>query len=91
MIGYQTDMIFLPDHGVGAVILTNSDAGRRMIEPFRRKLLEVLFDGDPQADARLSASAKSAHAQIVAERAKLTVPAGLRDVGSRCGLLDYVE
>jgi hypothetical protein len=75
MIGYKTDMIFLPDHGVGAVILTNSDAGSLMLGPFRRKLLEVLFDGEPQADARVTAAAKSMHAQIAAERPKLTVPA----------------
>ncbi len=47
LIGYKTDMMFLPDQNVGAVILTNSDAGQLMLGPFRRKLLEVLFDGDP--------------------------------------------
>jgi len=74
MIGYKTDMIFLPEQGVGAVILTNSDTGQLMMNPFRRKLLELLFDGEPQADARLATAAKSMHAQIVAERSKLTVP-----------------
>ena len=75
MIGYKTDMIFLPDHNVGAVILTNSDTGSLMLGSFRRKLLEVLFDGESQADARLQAAARSMHAQIAAERPKLTVPA----------------
>ncbi len=75
MIGYKTDMIFLPDHNVGAVILTNSDTGSLMLGSFRRKLLEVLFDGEAQADARLQAAARSMHAQIAAERPKLTVPA----------------
>ena len=77
MIGYKTDMIFLPDHNVGAVILTNSDTGQLMLAPFRRKLLEVLFDGAPEADARVAAGAKSMHAQIAAERPKLTVPAAV--------------
>ena len=27
MFGYKSQMIFLPDHGVGAVILTNADSG----------------------------------------------------------------
>jgi CubicO group peptidase (beta-lactamase class C family) len=27
LFGYKSDMVFLPDHGVGAVILTNSDTG----------------------------------------------------------------
>jgi CubicO group peptidase (beta-lactamase class C family) len=75
MIGYKSDMIFLPDHGVGAVILTNSDSGSLMLGPFRRKLLELLFDGRPEAETRLAAAAKSMHTQIAAERPKLTVPA----------------
>jgi CubicO group peptidase (beta-lactamase class C family) len=75
MIGYKTDMIFLPDQNVGAVILTNSDEGQLMLGPFRRKPLEILFEGEPQADARLTAAAQSLHAHIAAERPHLTVPA----------------
>ena len=75
MIGYKTDMIFLPDHGVGAVILTNSDSGQLILGPFSRKLLEVLFDGEAEADSQLAAAAKAMHARIVAERTRLTVPA----------------
>ena len=29
LAGYHSDMIWLPEHGVGAVILTNADSGRR--------------------------------------------------------------
>jgi CubicO group peptidase (beta-lactamase class C family) len=75
MIGYKTDMMFLPDQNVGAVILTNSDSGQLLLGPFQRKLLEVLFDGESRADAQLDAASKSMHAQIAAERPKLTVPA----------------
>jgi CubicO group peptidase (beta-lactamase class C family) len=74
MIGYKTDMIFLPDQNVGAVILTNSDSGQRLLGPFRRKLLEVLFDGRPEADARVAAAAASFHAAVKAERKDLEVP-----------------
>ena len=49
LFGYKSDMIFLPDHGVGAVILTNSDTGRYLTGLFRRRLLEMLFDGKPEA------------------------------------------
>ncbi len=74
MIGYKTDMIFLPDQNVGAVILTNADSGERLLDSFRRKLLEVLFDGKPEADARLAASAASFHAGVKADRKDLQVP-----------------
>lgn len=42
---------------------------------FRRKLLEVLFDGRPEADAQLKADAKSFYATLAAERKLLTIPA----------------
>ena len=75
MIGYKSDMIWLPDHGVGAVILANSDRGRAMLAPFRRRLLEVLFDGKPEAEADVAAVATQLRAATAAERKRLTVPA----------------
>jgi hypothetical protein len=75
MIGYKSDMIWLPDHGVGAVILANSDRGRAMLDPFRRRLLEVLFDGKPEAEADVAATATRLRAATAAERKRLTVPA----------------
>ena len=45
-----------------------------MLTPFRRKLLEVLFDGRPEADSEIATRAKAMRAQILAERKLLTVP-----------------
>lgn len=75
MIGYHSDMMWLPGHGVGAVVLTNSDPGWILRSLFQRKLLEVLFDGRPEADARASASGRMFFEQLGAERRLLTVPA----------------
>jgi CubicO group peptidase (beta-lactamase class C family) len=75
LIGYHSDMIWLPDQNVGAVILTNADPGWTLRSQFRRKLLEVLFDGNPEADAQVAAAAKAFHEQLAAERKLLTVPA----------------
>lgn len=75
LIGYHSDMTWLPEHKVGAVILTNADPGQRLLGPFRRKLLEVLFDGRPEADAQVSARATALYEQLAAERKLLTVPA----------------
>jgi CubicO group peptidase (beta-lactamase class C family) len=74
MIGYKSNMVWLPEHGVGAVILTNSDPGVVMLGSFTRKLLELLFDGEPEADNDLAAAAKAMQERIAAERALLTVP-----------------
>jgi CubicO group peptidase (beta-lactamase class C family) len=74
MIGYQSDMFWLPEHGVGAVLLANADAGRVLLAPFRRKLLEVLFDGRPEADGELATSTRALHQRIATARKQLTVP-----------------
>jgi len=75
LAGYHSDMIFLPVHGVGAVILTNSDPGVRLRRPFMRRLLEVLFDGKPEAAEDLAASARQMKTAIAKERERLIVPA----------------
>ena len=75
MIGYHSDMMWLPEHGVGAVVLTNGDPGWIIRSAFRRKLLEVLFDGRPEADGTVAAQAAAYFQELAAERKLLTVPA----------------
>lgn len=75
MIGFHSDMLWLPEHRVGAVILTNGDPGWIIRSAFRRKLLEVLFDGRAEADGRVTAQAQSFFAELAAERKLLVVPA----------------
>lgn len=75
LIGHHSDMLWLPAHGVGAVVLTSGDPGWTIRNLFSRKLLEVLFDGNPEADARMAASAKSYYEDLAAGRKLLTVPA----------------
>jgi CubicO group peptidase (beta-lactamase class C family) len=75
LFGFESDVIWLPEHGVGAVILTNSDSGRALLGPFRRALLEQLFDGRSEASEDLQSAARNEHVLIASERAKLTIPA----------------
>jgi len=75
MIGFHSDMMWLPEYGVGAVVLTNGDPGWQIRTLFRRKLLEVLFDGRAEADADVASQARSYFARIAAERKLLTAPA----------------
>ena len=81
MIGFHSDMIWLPEHGVGAVVLTNADPGWILRTVFRRKLLEVLFDGRPEADAEVTSQAATFFQQLAAERRLLTVPPDGAEVG----------
>jgi hypothetical protein len=74
-------MMWLPEHGVGAVILTNGDPGWLVRTVFRRKLLEVLFDGNAEADDQIAAGAKTFFDEMAAERKLLTVPADAGEAG----------
>ena len=81
LIGYHSDMIWYPQQKVGAVILTNADAGSRLRGPFSRKLLELMFDGKPQAEADVNAAAKRYFDDIAAFRKLVTVPADPAESG----------
>lgn len=75
LVGYHSDMMWLPQQNVGLVILTNADPGWLLRNRIQRKLLEVLFDGHPEAEALLKADAKSFYANVAAERKLMTIPA----------------
>jgi CubicO group peptidase (beta-lactamase class C family) len=81
MAGYKSDFWFLPDYGVGAVLLTNADTGGYMNDPFGRRLLEVLFDGKPEAASDLASEANAYKADLAKERKRLVVPADPALVG----------
>ena len=75
LFGYKSDWMILPDAGIGAVLLTNSDGGGYLLGPFMRRLLEVVYDGKPEAVATIDASANNYRTVIAKERARLTFPA----------------
>ncbi len=75
MAGYKSDFFFLPETREGIVILTNADVGGMINGALSRRLLEILFDGKPEAEADLAASAARYKAGLAQERTRLVVPA----------------
>lgn len=74
LLGYHSTFFVLPDAQIGAVILTNADPGAAMLAPFLRRLMEVTYDGKPEAARDVAAAAARIKAQAAARRARLTVP-----------------
>jgi CubicO group peptidase (beta-lactamase class C family) len=70
LLGYHSDWFAIPEAGVGAVILVNSDEGQAVIQSFARRLLEVLYDGKPLAEGQVKATAV-AQAQSIAKAREL--------------------
>jgi CubicO group peptidase (beta-lactamase class C family) len=81
LFGYKSDMIFLPDHGVGAVVLTNSDTGSYLGGLLRRRLLEVLFDGKAEAIEQARVALQQRRAGIAKNRERLVIPADATEAG----------
>src|SRR6266700_5633324 len=75
MIGYKSDMFYLPEHDVAAVILVNSDEGGRILSAFGRRLLEVLFDGKLEAEENVTVAARTMKSAVIKERSRLAIPA----------------
>jgi CubicO group peptidase (beta-lactamase class C family) len=74
MPGYFSDIVIVPNAQVGAVLLTNSSNGSRLMRPFRRRLLEILYDGEPEAADDVKAAAVAIRAETSHERSLITIP-----------------
>lgn len=72
--GFHSNMMWWPDQKVGAVILTNADEGVMLRGPFKRRLMELMFDGEPQAVASAAANAKAEREAFAAQRKLLQYP-----------------
>ena len=72
--GFKSDWMAIPEAQVGAVLLTNSDEGQLLLFPFMRRLIEVLYDGRPEALEMLTASVRRNKALYADERKRYTVP-----------------
>ncbi len=75
MAGFKSNLYFLPDSGIGAAMLTNSDNGGMLVGPFGRRLLEVVFDGKLEAAGDVAAQAARHKAALAKDRERLVVPA----------------
>lgn len=77
--GYKSDWIVVPDARIGAVLLTNGENGYALVTAFRRKLMELLYDAKPEADAAVAAEAKRIDSDLASMRKSInrSVPRNL--------------
>ena len=86
LVGFHSDWDAIVDADVAAVILTNGDNGWALRGPFSRRLLEVLYDGKPEAEKMLVANAAQIDAEIAKERPFLTLPPNPAKAGQLASL-----
>lgn len=54
LLGYTSEYFWLPEHGVGMVVLANAGSANALRSALKRRLLEVLFDGRTEAKENLA-------------------------------------
>jgi hypothetical protein len=73
--GYISDVIWWPEHDVGAVILTNASGGGTYLRNvFRRRLMELMFDSNAEAEPNLKIFTAMAQAETQNQREALINP-----------------
>src|SRR5262249_56328864 len=80
MFGYKSNFFFVPDAGVGGVMLTNADAGGRVTQAFMRRTLEVLYNGKPEAEEELLSGVRETRIFLEGQQRRWAVPADPSEV-----------
>lgn len=73
--GYRSLVFWLPEHDLGAVVLTNGEQGGALGLLMQRRLLEIVFQGSPRAEAQLAEMKAAARGEKEALAKGLTLPA----------------
>jgi CubicO group peptidase (beta-lactamase class C family) len=66
-IGFSSDMFFLPDKGVGVVVLSNVAAANAFLAAVKQRIFELLFGAQETAEQMVASTAKTI-AQFAATR-----------------------
>ena len=73
LFGYKSDILLIPSAGIGAVLLTSADDGQLLLRPFQRRLLELLYDGKPEATSDVAAAAARNKGELATEFARISL------------------
>ena len=72
MFGYKSNWFAVPAAGVGVVVLTNGDTGGYpLANAVKRRLLEILYDGKPEAAENVTSTAKRDDEELAKMRGEL--------------------
>lgn len=85
VFGYHSDMLWFPDLGIGAVVLTNGDMGNVIRDQFLRRMLEVMFDGKPEAAAAVAQARKTFDQDLEKAKTQIAIPADAAEAAKLAG------
>ncbi|MGC2656685.1 MAG: serine hydrolase domain-containing protein, partial [Bryobacteraceae bacterium] len=70
-LGFTSDMFFLPQQGLGVVVLTNVRMANAFHGLLRQRIFELLFAADPKSEEMLAASTKFHHSSFESLRSRV--------------------
>jgi CubicO group peptidase (beta-lactamase class C family) len=70
-LGFTSDMLLLPKHGIGMVVLTNMRAANSFLLAVHQRLFEILFGAAVKADAMIAAASASLESSIEGTRQRV--------------------
>jgi CubicO group peptidase (beta-lactamase class C family) len=73
--GFTSEMFFLPEQGIGAVILTNRRVANAFLGTVKQRLFEILFGAERQSDEMVAASVKNRHDSAIRTRERVKIDA----------------
>ena len=71
--GFTADATFYPDHGFGLVVLTNAAAANAYTAAVKRRLVELLFDANEEAEKTLAFGVKQTQEAIKKQMEEITL------------------
>jgi CubicO group peptidase (beta-lactamase class C family) len=74
-LGFSSDMYFLPNEGLGVVVLTNLRVANSFLAAARHKVFELVFGAPAKAEKMIAAASLSAKDAIEKTRARVKVDA----------------
>jgi CubicO group peptidase (beta-lactamase class C family) len=74
-LGFSSDLFFLPQEDIGAVVLTNLRAANLFLAAARQKVFELLFDAPPKAEKMIAAGSLSEKEAVAGRQARVKVDA----------------
>ncbi|HLK67748.1 MAG TPA: serine hydrolase domain-containing protein [Bryobacteraceae bacterium] len=90
--GFSTDMFFVPERGLGVVVLTNLYAANLFLVAVRQKIFELAFGAEPKAEKTIAAAAKMIQDGVAVLRQKTsTDPSALEWIADLIGTYHCAE
>ncbi len=91
MFGYKSNWFAIPSAQVGVVVLTNGETGYTLTRAVQRRLLELLYDGKPEAVENVASAAKRSDEELAKFRSELTRPVSRTQAANYLGTYQNPE